>query len=84
VGARPARGPGARKQSCDTRYDDRWSDLSFSAIAAREAADRSALERLHAIDRAALSPDQQLNYDTFEWLAQHAIERQKFREYLRP
>jgi len=68
----------------DTRYGDRWTDLSPSAIASREASDRSALEGLHAIDRAALSPDQQLNYDTFEWLLQRAIERQGFREYLRP
>jgi uncharacterized protein (DUF885 family) len=68
----------------DPRYNDRWTDLSAAAIAAREASDRSALERLHAIDRAALTLDQQLNYDTFEWLLQRAIERQRFREYLRP
>ena len=68
----------------DTRYNDRWTDLSLSAIAAREAADRSALDRLHAIDRAALTAEQQLNYDTFEWLLQRAVERQRFREYLRP
>jgi uncharacterized protein (DUF885 family) len=68
----------------DTRYDDQWTDLSPQAIASREAGDRAALEQLHAIDRAALSADQQLNYDTFEWLMQRAVERQKFREYLRP
>jgi uncharacterized protein (DUF885 family) len=68
----------------DTRFDDRWSDLSLSAIAAREAADRAALQRLHAIARDALSAADQLHYDTFEWQLQHSIERQKFREYLLP
>ncbi|MFY9514344.1 MAG: DUF885 domain-containing protein [Rubrivivax sp.] len=68
----------------DSRYDDRWPDLSLPAIAAREAADRMALQRLRAIARAALSPADQLNYDTFEWQQQHAVERQRFREYLQP
>jgi uncharacterized protein (DUF885 family) len=49
----------------DTRYNDRWTDRSLAAILARQAADRAALERLRAIDRAALAADQQLNYDTF-------------------
>src|SRR5690242_2497952 len=47
----------------DTRYDDRWTDLSLTAIAAREAAERDALQRLRAIDRAALSPADQLHRD---------------------
>jgi uncharacterized protein (DUF885 family) len=68
----------------DTRYDDRWTDRSPAAIRAREAGDRAALERLHAIDRAALAADQQLNYDTFEWILRRAVERQRFREWLRP
>ena len=68
----------------DTRYADRWTDFSPAAIAARQAADRAALDRLHAIARAALAPADQLNYDTFEWLLQHNIERQKFRETLQP
>ena len=68
----------------DTRYDDRWTDRSPAAIRARQAGDRTALERLHAIDRTALTADQQLNYDTFEWVLQRAVERQRFREWLRP
>ncbi len=68
----------------DTRYDDRWTDLSLTAIAAREAAARAALKRLHTIDRKALSQTARLNYDTFEWLQLRSIERQKFREYLQP
>ena len=68
----------------DRRYDDRWSDVSPEAIARREAADREALAALGRIDRAALSPADQLNYDTFAWLQERAVARQTFREYLQP
>ena len=68
----------------DARYNDRWSDFSLAAIAARDAADRAALEALRAIGREALSAADQLDYDTFEWSLQRNIERQKFREYLQP
>jgi uncharacterized protein (DUF885 family) len=68
----------------DTRYNDRWTDNSLAAIAAREAADRAALVRLQAIPRAALSPAEQIDRDTFEWLQQRTVERQRFREHLQP
>jgi len=68
----------------DTRYNDRWSDASLAAIKASEAADRAALARIRAIDRGALSPAEQLNYDTFLWLQEKSVERQKFRTYLQP
>jgi uncharacterized protein (DUF885 family) len=70
--------------SGDRRYNDRWTDQSLAAIAAREAADRAALQRLRAFDRAALDAADQLNYDTYAWLLQESVERQKFREYLQP
>jgi len=68
----------------DKRYNDRWSDASLAAIEASQAADRKALERIRSIDRTALSPADQLNYDTFLWLQEKAVERQKFRTYLQP
>ncbi|MDR7098729.1 uncharacterized protein (DUF885 family) [Lysobacter niabensis] len=68
----------------DTRYNDRWSDVSLTAIQASEAADRAALARIRAIDRNALSPAEQLNYDTFLWLQEKSVERQKFRTWLQP
>ncbi len=68
----------------DRRFDDRWSDMSLAAIERREAADREALAALRRIDRAALSPADQLNYDTFAWLQERTVARQKFREYLQP
>jgi len=77
-------GPEFASYNGDTRYDDRWTDLSPGAIAAREAAARAALERLRAIPRAGLSAAEQLNYDTFEWQLLRSIERQKFKEVLQP
>lgn len=68
----------------DNRYNDRWTDMSLSAIAAREAAERAALARLQAIDRGKLSAADQLNYDTFEWQLKQSIARQPFREVLMP
>lgn len=70
--------------SGDTRYNDRWTDMSLAAINARVAADRAALAKLQGIGRAALSPADQLNYDTFEWQLKRNIERQRYREYLMP
>ena len=68
----------------DLRFNDRWSDNSLKAIAESEAEDRAALKTLQGFDRAALSPADQLNYDTYLWELQQAIARQKFREYLQP
>ncbi|HET6436008.1 MAG TPA: DUF885 domain-containing protein, partial [Xanthomonadaceae bacterium] len=62
----------------DARYNDRWTDLSLEAIARREAADRAALDKLHAIDRDVLSDADRLDYDTFEWQLEHAIAAQRF------
>ena len=68
----------------DKRYNDRWPDASLAAIEASQAADRAALARIRAIDRKALSPADQLNYDTFLWLRERTVEAQKFRTYLQP
>jgi uncharacterized protein (DUF885 family) len=71
-------------QQGDRRYDDRWTDLSLPAIAARQAADVAALARLRGINRRALSAAEQVDHDTFEWLLQNQIERQRFAEHLQP
>ncbi len=68
----------------DHRFDDRWSDLSPQAVERRLAAERAALARWQAIDRAALAGSEQLEYDTFGWQLQRNVERQRFREYLTP
>lgn len=68
----------------DRRYNDLWPDLSLKALEASHAADRSALERLMAIDRAALSPADQLNRDLFERDLAERIEGFRFRQFLVP
>jgi uncharacterized protein (DUF885 family) len=51
----------------DTRYDDRWPDISPAAQAARNAADAKVLVTLDGIPRDQLSPAEQLNYDLFRY-----------------
>jgi uncharacterized protein (DUF885 family) len=68
----------------DTRFNDRWTDQSLAAIDQREAADRQEMRVLKSFDRKKLSASAQLDYDTFAWLLEKNIERQKFREYLQP
>lgn len=50
----------------DRRFNDRWADLSSAGFERRQAADRAAFEELRRLDRAALPPREQLNYDLFE------------------
>lgn len=68
----------------DKRYNDRWTDMSMAAIQSRMDGDAEALERLRAIDRKALSASDQLHYDVMAWDLEKSVERQKYREYLRP
>lgn len=68
----------------DHRFDDRWTDLSPAAIAAREDADRRALDAARRIDRAALSADERLDLDVFVWQTELAVARQPFREWREP
>ena len=68
----------------DTRFNDRWTDMSLAAIQKREGEDRAALQTLRSIDRGVLAPADQLNYDTFQWQLERNIERQQFHEYLQP
>lgn len=49
----------------DTRYDDRWPDISPEAQALRNAADAQALVDLASIPREALSSTDQLTRDLF-------------------
>jgi uncharacterized protein (DUF885 family) len=77
-------GPEGASLQGDRRYNDRWSDLSLPAIEASARADRDALARIKGFDRAKLTPADQLNYDTYLWLQQNRVARQRFREYLQP
>lgn len=68
----------------DLRYNDRWDDVSFEAIERSHQADRAALAALDAIDRHALSPDDQLNYDIFRSEYALRVELHRFRWWLVP
>lgn len=68
----------------DRRFNDQLADMSLVAIKARHQQDIEALQRLRAIDRAALPPDSQLNYDLFERNLQGAIAGFKYQSYLMP
>ena len=50
----------------DTRFNDRWTDFSAAAIAARNTRDAATLAALKRIPRAALPANEQLNYDLFQ------------------
>jgi uncharacterized protein (DUF885 family) len=68
----------------DRRYNDRWTDLSLEAHERRHKHQQEALARLKAIDRAALSPADQLNYDLFEKDLREGLEGYKYRWHLVP
>lgn len=68
----------------DRRWNDRWEDESLDAIRKREEHTRDALERLKKIDRASLSPADQLNYDLFKKDLENDIAGFRFRRYLLP
>lgn len=63
--------------------NDRWTDLSPAAMEARRRHPQEILDALHSIDRAQLSPQDQLNYDLFFWKAQRDTDGLAFpSEYL--
>ncbi|MDQ6809704.1 MAG: DUF885 domain-containing protein [Verrucomicrobiota bacterium] len=68
----------------DRRWNDRWDDESLGAIKKREEHTGEALAKLAKMDRAALPPVEQLNYDLFQKDLQDQVEAAKFREYLMP
>ena len=58
----------------DLRYADHLGDyLSDAYFDAERAGNESDLKRLKAIDRAALSPTDQIAYDVFEWQAKNNL-----------
>src|SRR3954471_13330333 len=68
----------------DRRWNDKWGDQTLEAIRKREEHEKETLVRLKKIDRARLSPADQLNYDLFQKDLETDIEGAKFRSYLMP
>jgi uncharacterized protein (DUF885 family) len=57
--------PVAASYQGDSRYDDRWADLSADALARSHAADRAVLEALERIPPGRLSEADRLNRELF-------------------
>ena len=68
----------------DRRWNDRWSDISLEAIFKRHDHDIETLAKLTKIDRAALAPADQLNFDLFKRNYENEIEGFQYRWYLLP
>lgn len=68
----------------DRRYNDRWDDVSAAAFAARQQHGEQLLVQLAAIDRQALSTEQQLNYDLFRQQTQDQLDSLRYGAHLLP
>src|SRR6185503_13542040 len=53
--------------------NSRWTDYSKAAIDARETYLKRSLDRLRALDRKPLSPEDQMNYDLYHDLLATAV-----------
>lgn len=68
----------------DRRWNDRWTDESLEAHAQRNQHNQDVLARLKKIDRNALSPAEQLNYDLFQKRYEDRVEGYRFHWFLLP
>jgi len=68
----------------DRRRNDQWQDLSLAAFTRRHEDQKAFLRRLRAIDSAALTTDDQLNYDLFRRELENSIDAHQYKNYLMP
>jgi uncharacterized protein (DUF885 family) len=66
----------------DRRWNDQLGDVSLASAAKDLAHTQAAIQKLAAIDRAALTPADQLNYDLFKHGLEDNLQEHKFRTYL--
>ncbi len=66
----------------DTRWNDRWPDLSAEALEARQKHRQDVLQELAAISRDALPPADQINYDIFKYQYETSTEGFQHRYHL--
>ena len=67
-----------------TDYNDRLPDMTATALQRAREQDQRFFERLEAIDRNTLSPDDQTNYDLFEFVVGHRANLAQYRTYRMP
>ena len=65
-------------------YDDRLPSVTPEAQARRLAADEDFLRRLHGIDRAGLSAQEQISYDIFEFMVASRVTLAQYCEWRLP
>jgi prolyl oligopeptidase len=68
----------------DRRYNQDWGDNSLAAIEQEHRETREFLRRVYAIDRTALSEEDQLNYELFRRQLQDTVDEHQFKPYLLP
>ena len=68
----------------DRRFNNRWQDLSLTAIENRQQKQIAALAKLTTIDRAQLAVKDQLNFDLFKKETEESIESYKYKQFLLP
>ena len=66
----------------DRRFNDRWPDMSITAINARQTHREAVLKELVAIRRGDLTPSDRLNYDLFRHQYQIGVEGFQHRQHL--
>jgi len=66
----------------DRRFNDRWEDVSLENLDRQQAHRQDALTRLSAIPREALSEQDRVSYDIFEYQTEMDIEGYPFEQYL--
>ena len=76
--------PAAASELGDRRWNDRWQDLSFRAIHDRRQHYVAVLVDLKSMNRAQLSPADQINYDLFAEKYADRLEWYRLRLYLVP
>jgi uncharacterized protein (DUF885 family) len=68
----------------DKRYNDRWEDASLENIEKQHQHALAVQKKLAAIDRRALAPNDQINYDMFKRDLEVALGDYAFKTYLLP
>ena len=66
----------------DLRWNDKWDDLSMSALDRRQRHREAVLAEIRTIDRTQLSPDDQTNLDIFRYQYEMTVEGFTHRYYL--
>jgi uncharacterized protein (DUF885 family) len=74
--------PLTASQLGDRRWNDQWGNVSLPSLRDQFQHSKEILKELHAIDRSQLSPEDQLNYDVFEYNTKDYVESEQYKWFL--